>query len=142
MLQGFRPRDCSNNAHLLDCLRSDAFGRFSTMLCKGDNFCDFLINVFNTSRFREGVSCKRTEFALRGSYIFPFRVHPFLKSGKTSRKHAYIILTRLNPIYIVQLEFIQGYTSFFLFLLKNIDCGYSLEPPSRGSSDGYPQSMF
>ena len=31
---------------------------------------------------------------------------------------------------------------FFLFLLKNIDCGYSLEPPRRGSSNEYPQSMF
>ena len=30
----------------------------------------------------------------------------------------------------------------FLFQLKNIDCGYSLEPPRRGSSNGYPQSMF
>ena len=31
---------------------------------------------------------------------------------------------------------------FFLFLLKNIDCGYSLEPPHRGGSNEYPQSMF
>ena len=30
----------------------------------------------------------------------------------------------------------------FLFLLKNIDCGYSLEPPRRGGSNGYPQPMF
>ena len=36
---------------------------------------------------------------------------------------------------------LQGYTLFFLFLLKNIDCGYSLEPP-RGGSYEYPQSMF
>ena len=98
MLQGFRARDCSNNAHLIDCLRSDAFGRFSTMLCKGDNFCDFLINFFNTSRFREGVSCKRTEFALKGSYFFPFRVDPFSEERQNITKHAYIILTRLNPI--------------------------------------------
>ena len=27
---------------------------------------------------------------------------------------------------------------FFLFLLKNIDCGYSLEPPHRGGSNEYP----
>ena len=26
---------------------------------------------------------------------------------------------------------LQGYTLFFLFLLKSIDCGYSLEPPRR-----------
>ena len=31
---------------------------------------------------------------------------------------------------------------FFLCLLKNIDCGYSLEPPRRGGSNEYPQSMF
>ena len=31
---------------------------------------------------------------------------------------------------------------FFIFLLKNIDCGYLLEPPRRGDSDEYPQSMF
>ena len=27
-------------------------------------------------------------------------------------------------------------------LLKNIDCGYSLEPPRWGGSNEYPQSMF
>ena len=31
---------------------------------------------------------------------------------------------------------------FFIFLLKNIECGYSLEPPRRGGSNEYPQSMF
>ena len=38
-----------------------------------------------------------------------------------------------------------GYTGvylFFLFLLQNIDCGYSLEPHRRGGSNLYPQSMF
>ena len=25
---------------------------------------------------------------------------------------------------------------------KNIDCGYLLEPPRRGGSNEYPQSMF
>ena len=31
---------------------------------------------------------------------------------------------------------------FFLFLLKNVDCGYSLEPPRRGGSKENPQSTF
>ena len=31
---------------------------------------------------------------------------------------------------------------FFTFLLKNIDCGYSLELPWWGSSNKYPQSIF
>ena len=29
-----------------------------------------------------------------------------------------------------------------MFLLKNIDCEYSLEPPQWGGSNEYPQSMF
>ena len=33
-------------------------------------------------------------------------------------------------------------TLFFLFLLKNIDYGYSLEPLRRGGSNEYQQSMF
>ena len=36
----------------------------------------------------------------------------------------------------------RGIDIFFLFLLKNIDCGYSLEPLRRGGSNEYPQSMF
>ena len=43
--------------------------------------------------------------------------------------------------YMVKLGF-TGYTLVFLFLLKNIDCGDSLEPPRRGGSNEYPQSMF
>ena len=31
---------------------------------------------------------------------------------------------------------------FFLISAQDIDCGYSLEPPRRGGSNEYPQSMF
>ena len=31
---------------------------------------------------------------------------------------------------------------FFHVSAQNIDCGYSLEPPRRGGSNEYPQSMF
>ena len=62
--------------------------------------------------------------------------------NQSSRKHAYIIWTPIKPyIYIVKLGFTEVYI-FFLFLLKNIDCWYSLEPPRRGGSNEYPQSMF
>ena len=30
----------------------------------------------------------------------------------------------------------------FLIFAQNIDCGYALEPPRRGGSNAYPQSMF
>ena len=35
--------------------------------------------------------------------------------------------TPLLPVYIEKLEFAGAYL-FFLFLIQNIDCGYSLEP--------------
>ena len=30
----------------------------------------------------------------------------------------------------------------FLIFAQNIDCGYTLEPPRRGGSNEYPQSML
>ena len=60
----------------------------------------------------------------------------------TSRKHAYIILTHLNPTLYGKTGVYIGLHYFFLFLLKNIDCGYSLEPPWQDVSNEYPQSMF
>ena len=42
---------------------------------------------------------------------------------------------------MVKLAF-TGVYIIFLFLLENIGCGYSLEPPRRGGSNEYPQSMF
>ena len=33
-------------------------------------------------------------------------------------------------------------SDIFHISAQNIDCGYSLEPPQRGSSNEYPQSMF
>ena len=32
--------------------------------------------------------------------------------------------------------------NIFLISAQNIDCGYSLEPPRRGGSNKYQQSMF
>ena len=47
----------------------------------------------------------------------------------------------LNPqFYIVKLGFIGVYI-IFLISAQNIDCGYSLEPPRRGGSNEYPQSI-
>ena len=33
-------------------------------------------------------------------------------------------------------------SDIFHISVQNIDCGYSLEPPRRGGSNEYPQSMF
>ena len=48
----------------------------------------------------------------------------------------------LKPhFYIAKLGF-AGVCIIFLISAQNIDCGYSLEPPHRGGSNEYPQSIF
>ena len=42
----------------------------------------------------------------------------------------------LYPTFMLQNWGIQGYAYFFLFLIQNTDCGYSLELPWRGSNVG------
>ena len=51
-------------------------------------------------------------------------------------------LYNFDPLLYSKTGVYRGMYYFFLFLLKNIDCGYSLEPPRRGGSNEYPQSMF
>ena len=54
-------------------------------------------------------------------------------------------LYNFDPIkphfYIVKLGF-TGVYIIFLISAQKIDCGYSLEPPQRGGSNEYTQSMF
>ena len=40
------------------------------------------------------------------------------------------------------LKFHQKKIDSFLIFAQNKDCGYTLEPPRRGGSNVYPQSMF
>ena len=39
-------------------------------------------------------------------------------------------------------EFSDKNSDIFHISAQNIDCGYSLEPPRRGGSNEYPQSVF
>ena len=50
--------------------------------------------------------------------------------------------TLKNPTSYREKRVLLGYTLFFLLWLKNIDCGYSLEPPHQGGFNEHPQSMF
>ena len=38
--------------------------------------------------------------------------------------------------------FSRQFLIVFLIFAQNRDCGYTLEPPRRGGSNEYPQSMF
>ena len=56
------------------------------------------------------------------------------------REHAYSnILKILQPK--KEFFFIKN-SDIFHISVQNINCGYSLEPPRRGGSNEYPQSMF
>ena len=64
---------------------------------------------------------------------------PFSVQNITPEKHVHEISTPSYPTFIKQNWNSQG---CFMILFQNIDCGYSLEPPQRGGSNVYPQSMF
>ena len=74
--------------------------------------------------------------------------HPS-RGTKARREDEHITKSRqyngypLKPYFcIVKLGFTEVYIIFLILLKKNIDCGYSLEPPHCGGSNDYSQSMF
>ena len=40
------------------------------------------------------------------------------------------------------MKFSDKKSDIFHISVQNIDCGYSFEPPRRGDSNEYPQSLF
>ena len=67
---------------------------------------------------------------------------PSKESHQTARitKTCLYKVDPLKPHFYVVIYRVIHYWSYFCS--KNIDCGYSLEPPRRGGSNEYPQSMF
>ena len=60
--------------------------------------------------------------------------------GNTLRKLAHAINRYFLALKIENFQ-LKNFDIFLIFA-QNIDCGYTLEPPWRGSSNEYPQSMF
>ena len=46
-----------------------------------------------------------------------------------------------KKFHIQKLKIFRQKTDIFHISAQNIDCGHSLEPPRRGGSNEYPQSM-
>ena len=64
----------------------------------------------------------------------------YVSAMSSLRKHAYSnILKILSP---KNENFQIKNSDIFHVSAQNIDYGYSLEPPRRGGSNEYPQSMF
>ena len=57
------------------------------------------------------------------------------------RKQAYSNIMKILPPKNENFQ-VNNSDIFFHISAQNIDCGYSLEPPRRGSSNEYRQSMF
>ena len=65
----------------------------------------------------------------------------YRKGTSALRKHADAKLQRF--FFSHKNENISGKVMIFpFFSAQNIGCGYTLEPPHRGGSNEYPQSMF
>ena len=80
----------------------------------------------------------------RWTGIFPSYWHIYL-SGYAHLLDLWIALTVCKQFYPeIQIRHIFKWKIllYFLFLHKNIYCGYSFEAPQRGASNEYPQHMF
>ena len=61
----------------------------------------------------------------------------------TELHHENTFMQYINFSIVVKIEnFLQKNFDIFLIFAQNINCGYTLEPPRRGGSNEYPQSMF
>ena len=63
-----------------------------------------------------------------------------LYEPESLRKHAYSNTLKIHHQKMTNFQI--KYSDIFHFSAQNIDCGYSLEPPRRGGSNEYPQSVF
>ena len=92
------------------------------------------MKIFYNSKFNlMAISLKTNAFVVTRFYNTPRLgiTKTRLNSFDPLKPHCYIVKLGFTGVYII-----------FLITAQNIDCGYSLEPPRRGSSNEYPQSMF
>ena len=69
--------------------------------------------------------------------------HRTKPTNDTTRHYENTPIQIYRKFHLQKLKKIQIKNSdVFPISAQNIDCGYSLEPPRRGGSNEYPQSMF
>ena len=56
------------------------------------------------------------------------------------RKHSHVKYSIFNALKIENVQ--SKHFDILNIFVQNIDCGYMLEPPHRGGSNEYTQSMF
>ena len=106
------------------------------------------------ARSTKHIFCATVKQSLSCISLWPLRIlynSKLILMATSFGKNAVVVIvmkTRLynfDPLkhhfYTVKLGF-TGVYIIFLISAQNIDCGYSLEPPRRGGSNEYQQSMF
>ena len=95
----------------------------------------------------------RKSFVIRYDFNESFRLYKspatiiedilklFLSFFITLRKHSYSNTLKILPPKNDNFSDKKN-SDIFHISAQNIDCGYSLEPPRRGGTNEYPQSMF
>ena len=68
---------------------------------------------------------RMTKIQQNGKFIMKTRLFKYIENFTTKKR-----------------KFSNKKSDIFHIFAQNIDCGYSLEPPRRGGSNEYPQSMF
>ena len=88
---------------------------------------------------KNNLSVKRTR-STQGHTFFKLYRALVPNASHPLRKHAYSNILKILQSKTEHFQ-IKNSDIFHIFA-PNIDCGYSLEPPRRGGSNEYPQSMF
>ena len=103
----------------------------------------FLLIFFQKIEF--DISCKLSSIetiCVKCKILFSGKIRKNVTIFHTITKPYLYNVDPLKPhFYIVKLGFTGVYINFLIFA-QNIDYGYSLQPPRRGSSNEYQQTMF
>ena len=98
-------------------------------------FSTYSQNSYNKNVINRNIFNNKLITALAQNSSTEVNMHAITKTGLYSfdplKPHFYIVKLGFTGVYII-----------FLISAQNIDYGYSLEPPQRGGSNEYPQSMF
>ena len=115
------------------------------------SFCSYIARIYRTIFYFTDVilfyifnatekSPERTTRKCRLVWTFGIRILKFLPIKFYITKTGLFKYT--ENFTTKKWKFSDKKSDIFHISTQNIDCGYSLEPPRRGGSNEYPQSMF
>ena len=89
-------------------------------------------------RYRSSCACLKNHWGLCSLFV-----HSVVYSEGPDQHHENTHIQICRKFHLQKLNFFLIKNSdIFHNSVQNIDCAYSLEPPQRGGSKRYPQSMF